>query len=109
MINAETAARSAVAKHHDALAYRGVVVEQRWKSRRGAFLVRRRQVKGGDRAGALPGDSGAKKAVAGDGIAARAVVPHDDCRVVRRGVETIVERQGLHAVRIMDAGSDDNR
>src|ERR1035437_6650665 len=76
VINTETPARSAVAKHYDALARRGIVTEQGWNPCGGPFAVRRRQIEGRNRVGALSGNRGAEKAVARDGIAARAVVPH---------------------------------
>ena len=78
MINAETAAGIAVAKHHHALRRKAIVVQQRRKTRRGPARVGGGNVKGDNRTAARDrrGDCAAENAVVCQRIAARAIIFH---------------------------------
>ncbi len=96
VIHAKTAGGIAIAKHHHALPHRGAIIHQRREAAGARAVVRGRKIKCHHGVSALTRNGGAEQTVAGDGVAAGAVILHRDGGVTRGGVNPVVERETLH-------------
>ena len=104
MIGAKTARGNRIAEHHGAFPRRRIVVEQRGKLRRRRQGIGGLDVKSDDRICRSARNCGAVDAVAGNRIAASSVVEHVEGCVRGAGINTVFELDGLHPVRVVNAG-----
>ena len=93
VIGAETAGLNWIAEGDQALAVRPVVIERGGELGDSRKIVGRLNVEGGDRAGRIGGNRCAINSIAGNGVAAGAVVHHGRRCVSGSGINAILELQ----------------